>query len=243
MLPWSAFALAVAIVVVAAIVQSTTGMGFGLVSAPLLALIDVDLVPVPVIMLGVATATHAAIREKGAIRWNEVWTGLVGRVAGALLAGLVLLVLHDRAGFSLAFGISILIVVALSIAGAVLPLTRWTLIAMGTISGLTGTITSVGAPPMAIIYQSVDPARARPTLSAFFSIGALVSFLVLLASGRVGAHALLATAFLAPAMYVGIRLAPYCREWIDRRFRWIALALSTAAAIRLIIAGSLGLMG
>ncbi len=232
--------MAVVIVVFAAIVQSTTGMGFGLVSAPLLALIDVDLVPVPVILLGVVTAAHAAMREKTAIRWNEVGIGLVGRLAGALLAALVLLVLNDRAGFSLAFGVSILLVVALSIAGVVLPLTRGSLIAMGAVSGLTGTITSVGAPPMAIIYQKVDPAHARPTLSAFFSIGAWISFLVLLASGRVGAQALMATVLLAPAMYLGIRLTPWCRGWIDKRFRWIALALSTAAAIRLIYAGLMG---
>ncbi|PLX37549.1 MAG: hypothetical protein C0606_04440 [Hyphomicrobiales bacterium] len=240
LLPLPSYALAIAIVLVAAMVQSNTGMGFGLVAAPLLAVIDVELVPVPVLLLGFVTATMAAVRERPAIHWDEVGIGLFGRVSGAFLAALVLYLLPDRHGFSLAFGLSILVAVILSVAGVVLPLNRISLVTMGTVSGLTGTITSVGAPPMAIVYQNAAPGHARPTLSAFFSFGAMASFLVLAATGRVDLQDFVGVVLLAPAMYAGVRLAPYCRDWIDRRFRWIALALATAAAIRLIVVGIVG---
>ena len=50
-----------AIVVAASIVQAGLGMGFGLASAPLLALIDPRLVPGPVLIIAVVTSIWACL--------------------------------------------------------------------------------------------------------------------------------------------------------------------------------------
>jgi hypothetical protein len=52
------------IVVFGTIVQSGLGMGFGLVAAPLLALIDPVMVPVPALFMGMLTSVWAALQER-----------------------------------------------------------------------------------------------------------------------------------------------------------------------------------
>lgn len=67
------------IVFAAAVVQFGLGFGFGMVAAPLLALIDPAMVPAPVLMIGLVTSAMAAWRERAAIAWGEVWTATLGR--------------------------------------------------------------------------------------------------------------------------------------------------------------------
>ena len=63
------------VVTFAAMVQTALGMGFGLTAAPVLALIDPVLVPVPALYIGTATALAATLNERSAVVWSEVKTG------------------------------------------------------------------------------------------------------------------------------------------------------------------------
>ena len=72
--PWLLAAITV-IVFFAAVVQVGLGMGFGLTAAPLLALLDPDLVPAPTLFLGLATTSWGAFIERERINWREVGTG------------------------------------------------------------------------------------------------------------------------------------------------------------------------
>ncbi|TCP44224.1 sulfite exporter TauE/SafE family protein [Rhodovulum marinum] len=225
------------IVVAAAVVQTGLGLGFGLVAAPLLALLDPDLVPVPSLIVGFATATLAAFRERDAIAWSEVWTGTGGRVAGVMVATVILATLTDPDAFALVFGVMIGLAVALSALGPGLRFTRPRLVGMAALSGVMGTITSVGAPPMAIVYQHRPGAEARPTLSAFFAIGCLVSLVGLWAAGWVGAHDLALAAVMAPGMVAGVLVAGRLRGRFDARYRAALLAVSGLAAAVLILRG------
>ncbi|MGI9401798.1 MAG: TSUP family transporter, partial [Rhizobiaceae bacterium] len=78
------------VVFLAAIVQAGLGMGFGLLAAPLLALVNPELVPAPSLILGFLTAAWGAWRERGGIVWNEVGIGVIGRAAGVGIATFVL---------------------------------------------------------------------------------------------------------------------------------------------------------
>ncbi|MCW2309915.1 sulfite exporter TauE/SafE family protein [Rhodobium gokarnense] len=233
-LPLWMLGLASLIVVLGVIVQTTTGMGFGLTSAPLLAMIDTHFVPIPIIVLGIVTASLAATKERGQVRMDEVGVALAGRFAGMLCAIAVLLVLPGKDSFAVLFSAGILFAVALSLAGFRLALTRGALVSMGFISGLMGTITSVGAPPMALIYQDVKADHARSTLNAFFAIGAAVSLFGLIAIGRVHWSDAVLIAVLAPVMLVASYFAPRLNARVARRYRPVVLALSAVAAINLL---------
>ena len=76
--------------------------------------------------------------------------------------------------------------VLLSASGLQLLPTPRSLIGAGTLSGFMGTTSSIGGPPMALLYQGTEGIRLRGTLAVFFTIGVLISLVALTAVGRFG---------------------------------------------------------
>jgi len=186
-----------------AIVQSTIGMGFGQVTAPILLLIDPRFVPVAILLMGMSVAFVGAVRGRRDVTGSDLGIALAGRVAGALIAGQLVAVLAGSAAFSLLFAGLILLAVGLSVTSWNIQPTRGALFAGGTLSGFMGTITSVGAPPMGIVYQNSPGPRVRATLNVFFALGALVSVLALAAWGQVSMGDLWLALALAPPLLLG----------------------------------------
>ncbi len=236
--PWQ-YALASAIIAFATIVQYRAGVGFGLTSAPLLALFAPVLVPNPIIILTLFTAATAMIRTRQGINWPEVGWSVSGRFAGAIVAVAILVRLTDQKQFMLLFGSMIAVSVVLSIIGLRLRFTMPMLFAMGTLSGITAAITSVGGPPMAIAYQDQAPAHARPNMSAFFALGCVVLIAVLGVNGLIVRRDIVHVILLLPAMIAGIAAAPYFAGMFDRNFRRILLGVSAVSAAILIVRGLL----
>jgi uncharacterized membrane protein YfcA len=230
-------AAVLAVVFVAAIVQVGLGMGFGLTAAPLLALIDPGLVPAPTLFLGLATASWGAWRERDAIAWREVGTGVPGRIVGVAAGAALLAVMPGRAGFDLAFGAMIAVAVALSLSGRRIAFSAKSLLGMSTLSGLMGTLTSVGAPPLALIYQDRPARQARPTLAAFFAVGCCLSLLGLWLAGWAGPAELGLALLMAPAMLAGVAVAGRLKGRLDRRYRPALLSVAGLAALVLIARG------
>lgn len=209
-------------------------MGFGLTAAPLLAVLDPHLVPVPALVIGFASSTWGAWNEKQGIAWNEVFIGVWGRAAGVVIAAIILANLADKGSFVLIFGAMILLAVMLSSVNVTIPFNRTTLLAMSTVSGLMGTITSVGAPPLALIYHGRTAAKARPTLAAFFAIGCALSLVGLYVSGWFHISDFHLALIMAPGMMVGLATGKALRHHFDRRYRAALLSIAAFAAIILI---------
>lgn len=225
------------VVVFAAIVQAGFGMGFGQAAAPLLALIDPHLVPVPVLFISFATSGWAAWHERDGINWGEVRVGTLGRGIGVVAGTALMAALTDPKMFMLIFGGMIGLGVLVTMLGKPLPFGRPALVSMGTLSGLMGTITSIGAPPMALVYQGRTPQEARPTLAAFFAIGCALSLVGLYVSGWAGVSDILLALGMVPAMVLGTLIARRIGSRFDRRFRQVLLLVSGIAAVTLIYRG------
>jgi uncharacterized protein len=228
------------IVMFAAIVQAMIGMGFGLAAAPLLALLDPTLVPAPPLILSLLTAGFYAVRQRAGVQVAELAIALSGRALGAALAAVVLVSLVDRAGFSILFGIATLTALAFSVVVKPIVFTRLNLLIMSTISGVMGTITSVGAPPLAILYQTRDGKAARPTLNAFFAIGAIISLVALAAAGWLGLREFVITVAMLPALLLGMLVARFLEAFSDRWFRYLLWVLAGAAGVILVVRPLLG---
>lgn len=225
------------IVVAAAIVQAGLGMGFGLTAAPLLALLDPHLVPAPTLVIGLVTAASTAWKERQDIVWREVGTGITGRFLGVVAGTLILALLVDRKAFELVFGLMVTLAVALSLGGWRLGFSRIKLMAMGVVSGVMGTITSVGAPPLALIYQDHDPIRARPTLAAFFAMGCGLSLAGLAVSGWMHRHDLWLALTMGPPTILGMFVASRLKGRFDRSYRPVLLSIAGLAGLILIARG------
>jgi len=232
---WVPLLIAMAAVFFAAIVQSTVGMGFGQVAAPVLLLIDPAFVPSAVIIMGGAVAVAGAVRGRHDVAGREIGLALTGHVLGAICAGHVLIMAADPAAFSLVFAGLLLLAVGLSLTTWQVQLSPRNLLAAGTVSGFMGTITSVGAPPMGIVYQNAPGPHVRATLNAFFAVGTVISLAALALHGWLGLGDVILALTLAPALAAGAWVSRYLTDFVDRRFRPLVLIVCTASALAIIV--------
>ena len=233
---WIAIAV-VSIIFAGAIVQAGLGMGFGLTVAPILALLDPVLVPVSALYLGTVTSVAGAWSERSNIVWREAGICLTGRASGILIGLYVLIGLTSLKTFSLVFGTIILFAVLLSAAGWQLALNLRNLFAMGMVSGFTGVITSVGAPPLALIYQHQPATKSRATLATFFALGGFLSLVALHVVGLANLTHFWLALFMAPAAIAGTLAGRRLKTGFDCRYRVFLLGIAVMASLMLIYRG------
>jgi uncharacterized membrane protein YfcA len=219
---------------VGACVQGAIGFGANVVAAPLLVLIDPGFVPGPVSVATYVLNLFLVGRPRGTpdrgIRW-----ALLGYVPGAVTAGLVLTVV-DEGGLSVLFAVLVVLAVAISFVGLDVRPTPQTLGGAGVVSGFMGTVSSIGGPPVALLYQHADGPTLRATLPRYFLASGTIGLLVLLAVGRLGGDEWLAAAGLLPGVVLGYALAPRLAGHIDRgAVRPYVLGLSAVAALGVLV--------
>lgn len=236
---FSQFAMCFAIVLVAAILQMAIGMGFGMLASPLLALVKPEIVPGCVMLIGLVVAFSGAWRERQNISLQEVKMGFGGRIVGSAAAFVILLLITNLDVFLIIFGSLMLIAVIMAASGIRFAFNDRNLFNLSIVSGLMGTITAVGAPPMAIIYHDRPPNIVRPTLNAFFGAGSVLGLLGLAASGWLHADDFLSALLLLPALVSGIYISRYFRNLPTLFLSRILLFLSGLASLLLIFRGVL----
>jgi uncharacterized membrane protein YfcA len=228
------------VVAFGALVQGTVGFGLALVAAPLLALLDPALVPVPLLLLATAHAVLMLVRERGEADWAGVGWALVGRLPGIALGVLAVAVLPQR-WFGAVVAATVLLCAGLS-------LVRWrprrtvpALLAAGLVSGAGGTASAIGGPPVALLYQDAPGPRVRATLGAYFAVGSLLSLGGLAVGGEVGTDALVSAGLLLPFMVAGFAVSSPARRLLDRGWtRPAVLAVAIAGALGLLAQAVLG---
>lgn len=224
-------------VLVASILQITIGMGFGMLAAPLIALVKPEIVPGSILVMGLVVAFSGAWQERGNILPVELRMGIGGRLIGSAMAFAILLLIPSIDVFLIIFGSVMLFAILLASSGWQLPFTNKSLLNLSVVSGLMGTLTGVGAPPMALIYHTRPADVVRPTLNAFFGAACVLGLLSLAFSGWLTFDDVLAAFFLLPAMLLGIligsRLRTKSSVWLSKAL----LALSGGASLLLILRG------
>jgi uncharacterized membrane protein YfcA len=98
-----------------------------------------------------------------------------------------------------------------------------------------GTATSIGGPPMAIVYQRQAGAQLRATLAGYFLFGAAFSLLMLTVAGEFAGEELAHGLVLLPGVLVGFSLSRGVARVLDRgHTRAAVLAFSALSSIVLI---------
>lgn len=177
--------LAALVLAVGSCLQGAVGFGVNLIATPLLLLLDDTFVPAPVIVAS-ALLNILIMRREGAGSVDpRVHVAIVGQVVGAVPAGLVIAAVPTRS-LSLLFAGCVLAAVALSASGLHPRPTRPTLVGAGAASGFMGTLSGIGGPPIALVYQRADGPTLRGTLARFFLVGTAVSLTTLAVVGARG---------------------------------------------------------
>jgi uncharacterized membrane protein YfcA len=104
------------------------------------------------------------------------------------------------------------------------------------VSGITGTATSIGGPPIALVYQHDPGPRVRSTLGAYFLVGVVVSLAALAFGGQLDSREVYAGAVLLPFVVAGFLLARPLRRLVDGHIlRAALLAVVSASGVVLIV--------
>jgi uncharacterized membrane protein YfcA len=230
-----AFLLALLAVTFGAWVQATVGFGYALLSAPLVALVAPSLVPGAIMVSSAVLSLTTALHERSSIDTKGISLALLGRIPGIVVAALLAKQLGG-AHFDALFGGLVLAAVALSLSGLRLPLTTASLCGAGFVSGLMGTLTSIGGPPMALVYQHAEAPRLRASLNAYFAVGSCMSMAGLYFAGHFGARQLWDGVLLLPGCGVGMLLSLRTRGFLkEGRSRQGVLAVASAAAVAVVM--------
>jgi uncharacterized membrane protein YfcA len=89
---------------------------------------------------------------------------------------------------------------------------------------------------MALVYKDGEPRTMRATIAAFFSIGAVISVVGLIASGEVGGHELALTAVILPGVVGGLPMSRLLGDRIPPHvLRPLILALCAVSGTLLIL--------
>jgi uncharacterized membrane protein YfcA len=226
---------AAVIVAVAACLQGSVGFGFGSFAAPLLALLDRGLVPGPLLAVALPLTVMIALRDHDTLDLSGVKWAIAGRLPGTVV-GVVAVAALPPDGLTIMFCLLVLIAVALSLTGRRVAPTPRTLLGAGLASGVMGTATSIGAPPLALVYQDVPGPRLRATLAGFFVVGASLSVIGLALAGELGADEWRAAAALLVPMIAGFLASRPAARLLDAGWtRPAVLAVSSASALLLLV--------
>lgn len=236
-MPVSPIELAIALVVTAfgAAVQGTIGIGFGVLSVPILSLVNPVLAPVPQLLLAAPLAMSMAWRERTHIEHRGVIWLLAGRIPGAVL-GLGMLAIATQRTLDLGIALSVLVAIAIMGTGLKVPRTKATEFGTGLLAGVMGMVASMGGPPAALLFKDAKSAIVRSTLAMFFSFGLMVTVVFRVAGGRITADDLILTLLLLPGAIVGYLASYRLRTRADgSAIRPAIYAISTIAAIGLLV--------
>lgn len=102
------------------------------------------------------------------------------------------------------------------------------------------TFTSIGGPPMALLYQHEEGPRVRGTLAAFFTIGVIFSMGGLHVAERFGWTEVRLAVWLLPGIVLGFVASRWTARWLDRgHTRALVLVTSAVASVLVVVKGLL----
>jgi uncharacterized protein len=226
------YAVVLVVVAVGAAVQGSVGFGANLLAAPVLAVIEPEALPATLTLLILPLAVAMVRRERQGVDWPAVGWLMVGRVPGTVIGSLVVAAVAGDT-LSVLAGVGVLVAVGMSLLTTTVPITRGTTVAAGVASGAMGTATSIGGPPMALLYQHHEGPTLRATLAAAFSLGTVLSLVALALAGAVAPWQLALALALFPGTVVGIAVSHRLISRLDGawlRPTVLAFAAVTAAA-------------
>lgn len=226
---------ALGVTAVAAWVQGNVGFGFALVSVPVLALVDPQLVASPQLLLMVPLTLAMVWRERADVRWEGLLWVLVGRLPGLIL-GAWLLSWAPPALLDGLVGGLVLAAATLLARGGTWRRTRVNQMLAGAFSGASSIVSAIGGPPIALLYRDERGPALRATLAAIFAVGIGTTLVARWAAGAVGLRDLAVAGVAAPGLALGLALSRRTRAWIEgRRLRRAVLGLAALAAFGLLL--------
>lgn len=221
------YVVALVLTVIGCVVQGSVGIGYAVIVAPILMLYAPPFVPGPIVFGALMLVIMIAIHERRDVIVSDLGSATLGRVVGTIPGAYMLSALPTTV-YELLFGMMALLGVAVSMMGWHIPPTRRNVFTASIFSGFMSTVSSMGGPPMALVYQNEEGPRIRATISAIFMVGAFVSLVGMRWAGRFGMTDFLLGLALLPGVVAGFLISRYTASRMDAKHVRPALLAVTA---------------
>ena len=222
-------------VLIGSAVQGSVGLGLGLVAAPVVSLLQPSLMPGTMLIATVLLPVLTLAGEWRHVDYRGVSWALAGRLVGTVGGVWVVATLAPRT-LGLVVGVMVLAAVVLTTSTLHVRPTPGTLSAAGVVSGVAGTATSIGGPPIALVYQHDPGPRIRASLAAYFVVGVSVSLAALAIGGQLPRQQVTYGLVLLPFVVAGFVLARPLRRYVDGRWlRSVLLTVITVSGVVLVV--------
>jgi len=230
------------LIILGAITQSAIGIGFG-IPAGILVLLEPSMVPSCIILMGSFLAlSNAMLSYKDIIKVDLIYS-FTGRVIGSILAMPLIFLTLGTDYYLIVFGVLLLIATYLSAKKWNIVATKKNITIAGTASGIMGTLTGIGGPPMAIVYQNSSAPKVVATLNMFFGIGALFSVLLFVYFDLINLPEVMKSIYLSPGLIIGTYIGRrgIVREFVNRNLKNLIIAVCFISALVIILNAILSL--
>ena len=230
------------LIILGAITQSAIGIGFG-IPAGILVLLEPSMVPSCIILMGSFLAlSNAMLSYKDIIKVDLIYS-FTGRVIGSILAMPLIFLTLGTDYYLIIFGVLLLIATYLSAKKWNIVATKKNITIAGTASGIMGTLTGIGGPPMAIVYQNSSAPKVVATLNMFFGIGALFSVLLFVYFDLINLPEVMKSIYLAPGLVIGTYIGRrgIVRKFVNRNLKNLIIAVCFISALVIILDAILSL--
>ncbi|PSW18380.1 sulfite exporter TauE/SafE family protein [Photobacterium sanctipauli] len=166
-------------------VQSTVGFGMAIVAAPIIFIFEPRFVPGMLTVVGLVLSLINMWQYRRVLSFNGLGAAIIGRIPGSIIAGIMLMYISLQS-LSLVLGVGVLLAVAISLLKVRIEPTTKSMFWAGFASGLMGTSTSIGGPPLALVLQHAGASKLRANLAGYFAVSCLMSLVILAATGYFG---------------------------------------------------------
>lgn len=218
-----------------AYVQTAIGFGMAIVAAPILFYLDPILVPGPLMMVLLVMCLMNGWRFRKQLELNLLAPALLARIPGSAL-GVLLLMLVSQQSLALLIAITIMLGVLVRLTNIALPMTRTNMAMGGFLSGVMGTSTTIGGPPMVLVMHGAELHRIRANLAGFFVVSSLMSVTALALGGLLNLGQLKLALPLAPAALLGTWVAAHTLHLVSKPIvHYGSLLLCVIAVIGMLI--------
>ncbi|MCG3863368.1 MULTISPECIES: sulfite exporter TauE/SafE family protein [unclassified Photobacterium] len=223
--------LAITVIFIGSYVQTAIGFGLAIVSAPLLIVYAPQYVPAPICLIALFISLLNALKHRSSIEIGGLKMAILGRVPGSI-AGAALLLYVSSHVLTLWIGLLVLLAVVVSVLPYRIEPTPRRMVIAGFFSGLFGTSSAIGGPPMAILLQHQEANQLRGNLSAFFVFSSIISLTAQIPVGFLSLDKLWITLPLIPSAWLGYWLALKTTQSLPKeKIRYAALILCLICGI------------
>lgn len=214
-------------------VQTAIGFGMALIAAPVIVLFRPEWVPVIMTIVALFLSFQNSLSLRSSIQWKHISPAMLSRLPGTIIGAWVLTVLPVNVLQASVAGM-VFVAIFITLFAKPFPATVKNLSIAGFFSGIAGTTTSIGGPPMALVMQHGASHVTRANLSIYFLYSCVVSLVSYQLIGIMHTELWLIGLSFVPFAFAGYYAGRLARPWVDQRFRPILLtlcALSAAVAL------------